>query len=498
MKSITNILRRSNLTPFERVVALVHNDVYREKTGKSNLSESDLHVLTKGWNPSRSEANEYNKYINIVNLENLMEMDAQMFLFSSEVALLRNQRVLDGFLSNIKKLDKIASQTFIEDISLEESVEFLKTHIYLEYEKTLHIFTFHNLSKDIQKDLLLLDEAIAYDREYLDDQIFLYERFRNGNALNKEDKDLIVNHIYSRMYHEEFKSVKNSKAEKDGFLLHPFFAELPIKDLFKKIVDDAHITYSKEDADSLLSVIEEYAKSKNVSIERLIKDKIFIWLDDGLFVKDYPPLFTSDRFDTWNGNTKNNHTVLFMAWYTEMQKSKQFFQKLFDNGSLEKQMLETDFLGIPKMVEIIIGNSLYLCKENIDFVIEYKKQIEMLMPVSNMFLFVKKHAMPIKNYKTLCGFKKLAEEVSSMFDIDMTGRYTKYINSYQEEVMLLNYSLNRHISIATESIYTEKSLRYVIDINENGFIFDLDSEEGKSDIVEKYSSEFEKLGCSSM
>jgi hypothetical protein len=38
----------------------------------------------------------------------------------------------------------------------------------------------------------------------------------------------------------------------------------------------------------------------------------------------------SERFDTWNGNTKKNHKELFMAWYTELQKSRQYFQKLFD------------------------------------------------------------------------------------------------------------------------------------------------------------------------
>jgi len=104
MKSLTNILRRSNITPFERVTALVYNDVYREKTGKDRVSKSDLHALSKGWSPSASEANEYNKYINIVQLESTMKMDAQMFLSRSEVSILRNQRVFDYFISNAKRL----------------------------------------------------------------------------------------------------------------------------------------------------------------------------------------------------------------------------------------------------------------------------------------------------------------------------------------------------------------------------------------------------------
>jgi len=63
MKSITNILKRSNITPYERVMTLVHNDIHKEKTGKDALSDSDIHTLTKGWYGNTSEINEYNKYM---------------------------------------------------------------------------------------------------------------------------------------------------------------------------------------------------------------------------------------------------------------------------------------------------------------------------------------------------------------------------------------------------------------------------------------------------
>lgn len=496
MKSITNILRRSDITPYERVKALVHNDVYMEKTGKDNLSESDLYVLTKGWNPNKSEADEYNKYINIVQLENLMKMDAQMFLCRSEVVLLRNQRALDSFLFNTKRLKNISNKIFAKDISIEECSSFLTKHTYLEYEKTLHIFTFHNLPKEIQDDLLLLDEEFVNDEKYIEDQVFLYEIFRNGNTLNKHDKDLIVSRIYSHMYHEEIKNIKNSTVEKDGYLLNTFFAELPIKNLFQKLVDDAHIVYDKEDPEveeNLLFAVEKYAKTKNVSIELLIKEKISIWLDEGLFVKDYSPLFISEHFDTWNGNTKNNHKVLFMDWYTEMQKSKQYFQELFDTGKLNKQVFEQDYLGTPRILEIITGDSLYACKEDIVFVKEYRQQIEILMPMSGIFLFVKKHAMPIKNYKTLCEFKNLAQKVSSIFDIDMTENYTEFINSYQEEIVLLNHSLNRLIETEIEHLYMEESLHYILDINDKYFTFDFNTDESIADIAKKYIDEFKKL-----
>jgi hypothetical protein len=496
MKSLTNILRRSNITPFERVKALVHNDIHREKTGKGHLSESDLYILTKGWMPSRSEAIEYNKYINIVQLEDTMKMDAQMFLYRSEISLLRNQRVIDSLLSHARKFKEKVETEFLKDISHEESIKFVTAQTYLEYLKVLHIFTFNSLPKDIQSDLLLLDEGSTSDYNYLSEQVFLYERFKNGDTLTKQDKDLIIDRIYSRMYYEGAKKIKRSTAEKDGFLLHVFFAELPIKEIFIKLADDLHIAYMDKDEkfeESLLSAIELYAKSKNTSIESLIKEKIFLWLDDGLFTKEYSPIFMSERFDTWNGNTKNNHKKLFIAWYTELQKSKEYFQKLFDTDLLTVQTIEKDFLGMQRQVQIITGISLYNCKENIDLVKEYKQQVELLMPISNMFLFVKKHAMPIKNYRTLCEFKELAQKVSSTFDIDMTEHYTSFINSYQDEVLLLNNSLSMLLDTAMEHFYTEKSFLYILEIAEGCFMFNLNDSEDAEEIAKKYSEKFEKI-----
>ncbi len=479
-------------------MTLVRNDAHKEKTGKGLLSESDVYTLTQGWNGDTSEIKEYNKYINIARLKSSMYMDAQMFLYRAELSLLRNQRVLDTFLPRVRMINELTDHPFAKDIPVEESVRFLTQHTHIRYEKVLHIYTFHKLPKEIQSDLLLLDEEIASDEKYLGDQVFLYELFGDGNSLSKQNKDLIITNIYSRMYYEGVKKIKNSTSEKDGFLLHPFFAELPIKDLFQKLVDDEHIASDKTDDDreeGILSLVEEYARNKNMSIERVIKEKLSQWIDEGLFVNAYTPLFMSEQFDTWGGNTKKSHKELFAIWYAELQKSKLYFADLFSAKKLEKSTFEKEFLGVPKKIEVLTGTSLYACKEKIDFVEEYKKQIKCLLPIANIFLFIKKYATPTKNFKTLCEFKKLAQKISSMFDIDMTEKYTEFINSYQEEVAFLNLSSSRLADTATEHLYTQESLQYVIDIDERCFAFDLEEEGETATIAQMYSEEFKKLGA---
>lgn len=418
-----------------------------------------------------------------------------MFLYRAELSLLRNQRVLDTFLPRARMISDLTDQPFAKDIPAEESVRFLTQHMHLRYDKALHIYTFHKLPKDIQDDLLLLDEEIASDEKYLGDQVFLYERFSDGNMLNKQNKDLIITSIYSRMYYEDVKKIRNSTAEKDGFLLHPFFAELQIKDLFQKLVNDEHIAFDKTDTEEgLLSLAEEHARNKSTSIGKLVKEKLSQWLDDGLFVNEHVPLFMSERFDTWNGDTKKSHAELFMAWYAELQKSRQYFQALFDSKKLKKGMFEKEFLGIPRTMENITGTSLYACKEDVDFVEEYQKQIEILLPIANIFLFIKKYAAPTKNYKTLCAFKRIAQKISSIFDIDMTEKYTEFITSYREEVTFLNLSSSRLADMATDRLYLQESLQYIIDIDERCFTFDLEEGGDAIGIVQKYADEFKELG----
>ncbi len=405
--------------------------------------------------------------------------------------------MLDTFLPRARMSNDLTNHPFAKDIPVEESVQFLTQHTHLRYEKALHVFTFHKLPKEIQDDLLLLDEEITSDEKYLGDQVFLYERFGDGDTLSKQSKDLIISRIYSRMYYEGVKKIKNSTAEKDGFLLHPFFAELQIKDLFQKLVDDEHIASDKTDAsteEGLLSLLEEHARNKNTTIEKLVKEKLSQWLDDGLFVNEHAPLFMSERFNTWNGDTNKSHEELFKIWYTELQKSRQYFQGLFNSKVLKRETLEKEFLGMPRTIELITGKSLYSCNEDANFVKEYKKQIESLLPIANVFLFIKKYAAPARNYKTLCAFKKLAQKVSSIFDIDMTEKYTEFINSYQEEVMFLNLSSSGLADIAIDNLYLREPLQYVIDIDERCFTFDLEEESNAAAIVQKYADEFQKLG----
>jgi hypothetical protein len=493
MKNLNKIIKRSNLTPLERMTALVHNTEHRQKTGKDLLSEAELHTLSQGWSARMGEANAYNRYLEIARLEGLMRMDATMFSYRAELSVVRNQRVLAYCLTDLKRMKGIESDEMMQGVTEEEGLSFALAHTYLEYHYVLHAFTLENLPLEVREDLVLLDNSVGHSKQYFEDEVLLYEMFKDGN-LQKKDKDALVNTIFSRMYYDGFRKMRKG-TELDGFLIGGFFAELPLREVMNKVAHDAGIKWKDRDEEELLEDIEKYAKEKDVTMESLTRESLRSWLDTGLFTEHFVPVFAGDRFDTWNGNTKKSHKELFAIWYTELEKSRNYLAGLFSARKLKRQETEMTILGETKVVEIITGESLYMCREDLEFVREYKKQVEMILPFSNFALFVEKYAKPVQNYNTLCQFRKLGKKASDTFDANFTEEYDKLIESYQEEVKLLNHELGTLTDMATEHMYTnaKENFRYEIQIAHGRFRFDLEESDEQADIIEKYTEEFKKV-----
>jgi len=493
MKNIKNIIRRSNLTPFERVAVLVHNSIHKEKTGKEMLTEAELHTITQGWEASMGEANSYNRYLEIVRLENSMRIDTAAFSYKAELSLVRNQRLLAYCLADMKKI-KGASKNgdTMEGLNKEECLNFALAHTYLDYRNTLHTFTLFNLPLAVREDLVLLDDSIAYSKQYFEDEVLLYEMFKDGK-LSKKDKDTLVDTIFSRLYFDGIKELRNG-TEKDGFMIGDFFAELPLKEVMHKVADTVGIKH--KDEEKLLADIETYATEKDLTMEYLTREALYAWLDNGLFTEDFVPMFAADQHNTWNGDTKKSHKELFALWYAELEKSRQYFAGLFAERKLKKQGAEMTILRKTIAVEMITGESLYACKEDTEFVREYKRQLEMTLPFSNFVCFIEKYARPVQTYNTLCKLRNLGKKASDTFDADFTGEYDEFIEVYKEEMKLLNHELRKLTDMATEYLYAsdKEEIRYGIQITGGRFGFDLEEGGETAEIAKKYAEEFRKKG----
>lgn len=496
MKNLSNIIKRSNLTPFERVAALVRHNVHKQKTGKDLLTESQLHAITEAWTPTRQgEVNSYNRYLEMARLENSMHIDATTFSYKAELSVVRNQRVLAFCLENMKHGRDSHNDTMMEGLTEEECLDFALKHTYLEYKDTLHFFTFENLLLEVRQNLALLDESVGFNRQYLEDETTLYEMMQSGK-ISKKDADTLTETIISRLYFEGIKKFRGG-TERDGFMIGDHFAELPLKEVMHKVAYDVGIAWENVGDDKILDEIEAYAKEKGVTMVSLAKESVRAWLDNGLFTEQFQPIFANERHDTWNGDTKKNHKELFALWYAELEKSRKYFASLFSARKLKRQEVQMNMLFEKRVVEIITGESLYTCREDLEFVRQYKKQLELILPFSNFACFADKYTKPIRSYRTLCEFRKLGEKVSDTFDVDFITMYDGLIESYTEEVKLLNHDLRRLTDMATEHIYktADEEFRYSIHITDGSFGFDLEGDcDEPLEQIERYQEEFKKVG----
>lgn len=491
MKNLANLLRKADITPRERMITLVQNSVYKEKDGKSILSESEIYSLTDGWKPKNSqEVREYNKYLELSKLEASMRLDAQMFACRSENLLLRSHILIEGIKNKIGKTHDTILDKYV---SKEDALSFVIQNTYLDYSTLVHTLTFNNLPKDIQDDLIMLDEYVAHDKKYMEDEIFLYELFRGSKILSTRDKNILIDRIYSCMYHDGFRKIKNG-TEKDGFLPLHFFAELPMDAVLKKWAEYTQTNIEGKDNESMLDILEEYAKSKDKTMEMVVKEILSRWIDEGLFVSEYTPVFFSDRHNTWNGDTKFIHKEIFAKWYEELQKTKMFIEKLLSDGDLVLEQFDKEIFGVSEKIQIITGESLYKNKAKIDFATEYKEQVNILLPIAGMNLFMKKYNKPLDNLETLKGFRELSKTFSDLFEIDMSDKYADFVSSFEQEIKLINHSIVLAINNVSSFMYTKMNKKYPIEIIENNFTFDIENKlENKADgIIKSYREILEK------
>jgi hypothetical protein len=496
MKNLANILRKADITPRDRILTLVKNDVEKDKTGKGILSDSEIYSLTQGWKPKNSqEVNEYNKYLNLSKLETSMRLDAQMLACRSENILLRSHILLDHIEYTDNLSEKSRDTILDKYIPHEEVIDFTIKNAYLDYTSLIHSLTFNNLPEDIKNDLILLDEYVAHDKKYMEDEVLLYELFKDSKTLSIENKHILINRIYSCLYHDGFRKIKNG-TEKDGFLLLHFFAELPMEAVLMKWTEYAYINVTEKDKDYILDRLEEYAKGKNQTMEMIIKETLLRWIGNGLFTKEYTPIFFSDEYSTWNGNTQLAHRDIFTLWYEEIKKTKIFIDKLISDSDLITEDFDKDIFGITERIRIVTGESLYGSRVDIDFIKEFKEQVTILLPLAGIYLFIKKYNKPLNNHETLKSFYELSKTLSGLFDVDMTNRYSDFLKSFKQEIKLINQSMAVSIDNMNSFLHTKNIKKYPIYIKENSFIFDVNSSLDKAvePFIDSYRKEIEKIG----
>ena len=417
--NITNLLQRGNLTPKERVLLLVHNNIKKEQEGKEILTEADKHALVDGWTPKdNNEVSEYNRFNNGWRTAGMAELDAQTTFLNAEVDYYRTSHINLNFSfypayrairESIKGLERIKRVDIKGALDIIDKQREQKLKDGIDFDYAVYQLAFESLSEDIQKDLKTLDSEVEYSPSYLDDEETVADLIDDKGELSKENKEKLADLIAERGY--------NSYAKE--YQLYHSFGSIPLLDVAKHFLTDRGVEIKdfkiddKDERDKTHEVvkeaIEKYARDNKTTIKEILKETLIKWLGEGL---PYPPLVLSKDKNTYNGDTKHPHDEIFKEWLKAKAEARATLNELVKRGELKveaskpdktqpnnnptiKKKLEMagDLMGIkgittepseldypPTSDKTITGESLYSLKKDYKFVRDFKKQADEYEP----------------------------------------------------------------------------------------------------------------------
>jgi len=397
-KNISSLLQRGNLTPKERYLLLIQNDIVKAQTGKKILTEADKQALLNWQAKTKEEAREWNKYNEGWKLGGRAGIEAE-FIYMQTLAeyyrknIISTELVIYPFyrerLNALQALKKIKVVDIKEAIKITNKQREQKLKNGIDFDYAIYQLAFESLSDELRKDILTLDEEAEYEPSYLEDEETIAGLIDKKGELTKANKERYAELVAGRSYNEFAKE----------YQLHGSFASLPIMDIAKKWARDKGIKPRPKDyewlekikgglkrkglekkfeqdikhksddewllEEKLKEILEDYARDNKTTIKKILKETLLKWLEEGL---PYQPLVISEDKKTYNEDTKLPHNELFKEWLKAKDKARATLQKLID-----KDDLKTDQTGQDRT---ITGGSLYAFKGDFEFIKEFKERVD--------------------------------------------------------------------------------------------------------------------------
>jgi ribosomal protein S16 len=543
MKNINRLLKKTNLKPKERVILFVHNAVKEEQEGKSILSEADKHDLIEGWKPdTNEEAMEYNRYIEGWRTAGFAELDAQTTYLQATNSYLRASKYISYVLYNnyakegktIKEsMANKAFKSLLEKDKGKKALNLVLDYLGLELDYTIYLYAFELAGKELQKDLLALYPDAKTERDYLEQQEIIYNLFDGKDKPTQEAKERLAEFIADSCYNKYF----------DEWNFRGHFADIPLleilnkwgrdnkaitikpEDLNKHLKDEKEYKDEDEEAGDLLDTVAKdltqkltaYAKESKREIRGIIKETVLKWLDEGL-LEEYKPLFKSDEKATCNEQkTKLTHKEVFKKWLDVKAKATETIEGLIKRGELKTEERTKNLRDIEGIVKsftektgkeearqgedtqitktIITGKSIYNHKGNYQFIKDFKKQADDFRVFGGLILFLRGCSF-VGEYSTLLGFKELFKKISNIYEIDLTYKINKWINSFEEELNFLKMEFLMLLDNMTLASYEADRVYYLTETYLDELLkapFNPDNTKPDFERVRTYFKEFERI-----
>lgn len=419
-KNISSLLQKGNLTPKERYLLLIQNDVIKATAGKEPLTEADKEGLQSWQAKTNEEAREWNKYNEGWKLSGRAGIEAEMIYWQTRADHFRKffinmhlnfypfyrdaRRLIEG-LEKIKRVD------IKEAIEITNKQREQKLKDGLDFDYAIYQLAFESLSDKDKKRFNELYQEIEYDHQYLDQEEIIANLFKGKDELTeaetKEAKERLAELVAENCY---------NKFAKEYQLFH-YFACIPLAEVARQFLISKGIkvkgkllakNQEADDEDSkthkdIQKVVEDYARDNKTTIEAILKEACLKWLDEGL-LEQYTPLVFS------------NDLELFNKWLKTKAEARATLQKLIDKDELKVRERTPDETGQDKLYSknlydgelanaqraleileleprekgeldekkafekfndrVITGESLYNLKSDFEFVKDFKKRVD--------------------------------------------------------------------------------------------------------------------------
>jgi len=499
MKHFTALMAKGSLTPKQRVLLLVHNYATKDTTGKENLTEADKNAISEGWRPKDTwEAQEFNKYNGGWRTEGEMKLDAQGIYLSAENSLLRAGKLVacimwgDFDKKGIKFLEKIGL-----NISDDEALDLILKNSGLAFDDVVYKYAFQNISEDLRSDILALCPDAATESQYLDQEEMIKNIFDNKEYLNQEAKEKIADAIIASLRNKFFKIFLEKGLRQVEWWFCGYFGELPMVEIAKKCASDNAVIYaadSEEVADELSLKLQKYAEKHKVEVRELLKNTIMQWLDRGLFVTEYAPVWNSDTKDTCNdADTLLPHKEVLAQWLKAKSDARKMIEGMIDDDQLEVETRERDILGYKERVKIITGTSLYKLDDSVSFAKDFKQQADRLKLFSGLVVFLRNRGF-LAGYASLLAFRDIYKKLSVVYEIDMGYKVDAFIDDFKNAVAQLNNELKYISDKMEEAMYRENKVIFPAEVFVDNMLFHLeDMMPGTGEAETHYFDEFKKV-----
>jgi hypothetical protein len=455
MKDITKLLRKGNLTPRERVLLMIKNQAHIYKTGKELVTEADIVALTMNWKPKDyQESEQYNKYLEAWNTFQDLEMDMQTNYLTTQLALARLEHMgsLFYFKKNDERQRKYYLERIIPDDQTDEYKAFFLQHSGFEYDRLVHLCTFHALPKELQKDVLLLDPIADSDHTYLFAEEQLARVLTGKQAVTDREVNTLTRHIMDSIPWGQEIEFANKKIGVKDVIFNLHFGGYPLLEFGKRLAIRYDLQYENEH--ELLKKLSQLTDLK-YKLDSVVRDAI----RDGLFFNEYTPLCNNTNYNTYEGVTKLQHDDLMKHWLKIKDRTTKKIQMYIDDGELVLQECPTKFFEVSINKTYVTGESLMQTKLKLPFVFDYQKQVDDVVLFSYpCYLVYQSYAF--ENCQYLKMFKEIALKMSEIIGVDVSGKVVNHIKEISGSISTLDFYLRDMSEHIDKVVYDKKDIKY--------------------------------------